>query len=563
MKTTKLILLLVIALTAILSTAKAQTYDTITGPNGRLNGFYYTKWFDTCDVFYDDTMYNGCSKIFRDNYMDGMGLWRAYPLHLDYPALIKGYGVMTDSRETNPNWYYSQLSTSVLLHPKPRVAEYVHLWSGEPAPRGNGTTYIDSSRWDTAAVKIYKFPKNYDSARYGFIYVGFSQVYLDTPIYVDAGTHLLAGSNNNNGRTDVDGWHPYEHIPTSYFNIQIADPVNCGADDDYYWLTHLSHMWWDIKYYHGNKIIGPILPMIDFANVHTLTADSTMGLAHPNGKVPKDVYQTIYADPHRGYSFLRWNDGDTNNPRRIFLSQDTTFTATFTDLPIYRVKAKAEPVQHGIVRGGGIYYEGETVVLTAVPAYPYRFSHWQDGDTINPRTFNCTGDTNYTAYFVEKDTFSLSAVPNFADRGTVSGSGTYHDGDTAVLTATAEVGYRFSYWTDNNFSNPRRVVVTQDTAFTAQFSQWRIGIDEAETANTWFSLTPNPAHGSVTVEMKDPQFMGQGTTLTLTDMSGRILLTQEVHRRQISLDLRQYAAGTYYVTLTSPQGTHTGKLVIK
>lgn len=303
--------------------------------------------------------------------------------------------------------------------------------------------------------------------------------------------------------------------------------------------------------------------MIDFANVHTLTADSTMGLAHPNGKVPKDVYQTIYADPHRGYSFLRWNDGDTNNPRRIFLSQDTTFTATFTDLPIYRVKAKAEPVQHGIVRGGGIYYEGETVVLTAVPAYPYRFSHWQDGDTINPRTFNCTGDTNYTAYFVEKDTFSLSAVPNFADRGTVSGSGTYHDGDTAVLTATAEEGYRFSYWTDNNFSNPRRVVVTQDTAFTAQFSQWRIGIDEAETANTWFSLTPNPAHGSVTVEMKDPQFMGQGTTLTLTDMSGRILLTQEVHLRQTSLDLRQYAAGTYYVTLTSPQGTHTGKLVIK
>lgn len=303
--------------------------------------------------------------------------------------------------------------------------------------------------------------------------------------------------------------------------------------------------------------------MIDFANVHTLTADSTMGLAHPNGKVPKDVYQTIYADPHRGYSFLRWNDGDTNNPRRIFLSQDTTFTATFTDLPIHRVKAKAEPVQHGIVRGGGIYFEGETVVLTAVPAYPYRFSHWQDGDTINPRTFNCTGDTNYTAYFVEKDTFSLSAVPNYADRGTVSGSGTYHDGDTAVLTATAEVGYRFSYWTDNNYSNPRRVVVTQDTAFTAQFSQWRIGIDEAETANTWFSLTPNPAHGSVTVEMKDPQLMGQGTTLTLTDMSGRILLTQEVHRQQTSLDLRQYAAGTYYVTLTSPQGTHTGKLVIK
>ena len=60
-------------------------------------------------------MYNGGSKIFRDNYTDDMGLWRAYPLHLDYPALIKGYCVMTDSRETNPSWYDSELSLTTDL----------------------------------------------------------------------------------------------------------------------------------------------------------------------------------------------------------------------------------------------------------------------------------------------------------------------------------------------------------------------------------------------------------------------------------------------------------------
>lgn len=555
------IILLVIALTAILTTAKAQTYDTITGPNGRLNGFYYDRWFDTCNLFYDTS---GSQIVFGNECLE-KGVNIAYPVHLDYPALIKGYGVMSDIRATNPSFYQTLYTLG-----KPRVAEYVHLWSGEPVPTGTDVTYIDSSRWDTAAPKIYKFPYNYDTARFGFRHVGFFQVYLDTPIYVDSGTYLVGGSLNNNGPQYINGGLAYEHIPTNYIYIGGSSSSLCGPYVQHRWeindtaITGMpTYPGWRKDIFIGTSIYCTILPMIDFANVHTLTADSTMGLAHPNGKVPKDVYQTIYADPHRGYSFLRWNDGDTNNPRRIFLSQDTTFTATFTDLPIHRVKAKAEPVQHGIVRGGGIYFEGETVVLTAVPAYPYRFSHWQDGDTINPRTFNCTDDTNYTAYFVEKDTFNLSAVPNFADRGTVSGSGTYHDGDTAVLTATAEVGYRFSYWTDNNYSNPRRVVVTQDTAFTAQFSQWRIGIDEAETANTWFSLTPNPAHGSVTVEMKDPQLMGQGTTLTLTDMSGRILLTQEVHRRQTSLDLRQYAAGTYYVTLTSPQGTHTCKLVIK
>ncbi len=38
---------------------------------------------------------------------------------------------------------------------------------------------------------------------------------------------------------------------------------------------------------------------------------------------------TIQATPQAGYRFVAWNDGNTDNPRSITVTQDTTFTATF------------------------------------------------------------------------------------------------------------------------------------------------------------------------------------------------------------------------------------------
>jgi len=44
------------------------------------------------------------------------------------------------------------------------------------------------------------------------------------------------------------------------------------------------------------------------------------------------TYQsTLIASPESGYIFDKWNDGDTNNPRTIIVSSDTSFTAIFKD----------------------------------------------------------------------------------------------------------------------------------------------------------------------------------------------------------------------------------------
>ncbi len=54
----------------------------------------------------------------------------------------------------------------------------------------------------------------------------------------------------------------------------------------------------------------------------------------------------------------------------------------------------------GYVQGGGTYNQGETCTLTAIPYNGYRFDHWQDGNTDNPRIFTVNSNATYIAYFV-------------------------------------------------------------------------------------------------------------------------------------------------------------------
>lgn len=66
----------------------------------------------------------------------------------------------------------------------------------------------------------------------------------------------------------------------------------------------------------------------------------------------------------------------------------------------YSIQVSVNNSSMGYVQGGGTYNQGETCVLTAVPYNGYRFDHWQDNNTQNPRTITITGNATYTAYFV-------------------------------------------------------------------------------------------------------------------------------------------------------------------
>ena len=72
-----------------------------------------------------------------------------------------------------------------------------------------------------------------------------------------------------------------------------------------------------------------------FLNIHTgylvtLQANNDQwGEVSGTNLYTKDTTITITATPYEGYTFMRWSDGNTDNPRTLTITQDTTLTADF------------------------------------------------------------------------------------------------------------------------------------------------------------------------------------------------------------------------------------------
>ena len=110
-------------------------------------------------------------------------------------------------------------------------------------------------------------------------------------------------------------------------------------------------------------------------------------------------------------------------------------------------------------------------------------------------------------FFPIVDYYNLEARPEEAcdSMGTVTGSGRFTDYVPCPITAVPAPGYWFRQWNDGDTTNPRTIVVMQDTAFTAYFEQMQPeGINAPDVKAPLFTLTPNPAHNIVTVTV-NPQ----------------------------------------------------------
>ena len=86
-----------------------------------------------------------------------------------------------------------------------------------------------------------------------------------------------------------------------------------------------------------------------------------------------------------------------------------------------------------------------------------------------------------------------------------------------------------------------------------------------------FTLTPNPATGTVTVTVG---ILNSPMVLTLTDAAGREVMRKELStlmnvspdtgsQFSIPIDISGLAAGTYFVTLSTPTATSTQRLVVR
>ena len=175
----------------------------------------------------------------------------------------------------------------------------------------------------------------------------------------------------------------------------------------------------------------------------------------------------IEAFPNLGHVFLGWDDGNTDNPRSIVVTENQTYIALFA-VQECLVTTKVIPENAGTVTGGGLCQYGDTLTLTAQNNTGYVFSQWDDGDTDNPRTIIVESDTGFIAVFTPLS-YEITTECDPVEGGTVTGAGIYDYGTIATLTATPNENYIFLCWSDGIASNPRHVTVTGNAHYKAIF----------------------------------------------------------------------------------------------
>lgn len=170
-----------------------------------------------------------------------------------------------------------------------------------------------------------------------------------------------------------------------------------------------------------------------------------------------------------GFAFDHWNDGNTDNPRTVAVTKDTSFTAFYSAAKINVSITTANATQGSVTDLSGIHYYSDEITISATANYGYHFTGWSDNVTTNPRTITLIKDTTIQAQFAINQ-YEISVNCNETERGTVSGGGSFKYLTDNTILATANYGYEFVHWSDNNTDNPRTIHLTCDTAFTAVFA---------------------------------------------------------------------------------------------
>ena len=215
-------------------------------------------------------------------------------------------------------------------------------------------------------------------------------------------------------------------------------------------------------YYVGMASIEPTSPL--FGQICDATNAQLLHFYVDGVEVPLDSILDSYhsEDLYYWYKYILSDINADHTVRAVFGPWEA-------DTVYYSVTLTADTAM-GSVSGGGSFAEGDTATLTATANAGFHFVAWSDGVTDNPRLLVVTADTSLSALF-EADIvyYTVSLVAGDSTMGSVSGGGTFAEGDTATLSATPNAGFHFVAWSDGVSDNPRQLVVTADTALAALF----------------------------------------------------------------------------------------------
>lgn len=209
----------------------------------------------------------------------------------------------------------------------------------------------------------------------------------------------------------------------------------------------------------------------------------------------------------------------------------------------------SDPVDAGVLGGGGDYLCGTYCTVTAQTVDDHAFIAWMLGsDTLTTEesfSFNAVADIELRACFSEPvipETYEIQVVLDPVESGSVVGQGTFMAGAVCTLSVVPNEHYKFENWTENgsvvsteqNYS----FIVVGDRSLVAHLTDISAVQEQQETIIVY----PNPTKGKVWVARTECV----GTAdfeVEVYDVFGNRLFTST----ESMIDLSGFREGAYYL----------------
>ncbi|MGM9809538.1 MAG: leucine-rich repeat protein [Paludibacteraceae bacterium] len=188
------------------------------------------------------------------------------------------------------------------------------------------------------------------------------------------------------------------------------------------------------------------------------------------------------------YKFSQWSDGNTDNPRTLTLTEDTTLTAEFTAVPYHKVELKGYSLdgsyQHVNDEGTDIdeeWFRGNKTI-SVLDGLQVTISEsgscgnwlgWSDGNMEKSnRVITITSDTVIESLF-DAESYNVSITAGwggYLDDGNFEGK-IYECDNYIRREAYPNDGYYFVGWSNGETDTYLRLNVYSDTTVVARFAE--------------------------------------------------------------------------------------------
>jgi hypothetical protein len=111
----------------------------------------------------------------------------------------------------------------------------------------------------------------------------------------------------------------------------------------------------------------------------------------------------INAIPNHGYKFVKWEDGSTENPRKVYINADAIYTAYFEE-EFFTINCSAIPAEGGTITGGGVYKRGDEIEIEIKANNGYALIGYYENSVWNEESTN-----SLTYYLYAKEDVDIIA----------------------------------------------------------------------------------------------------------------------------------------------------------